>query len=139
MRGEGAVVVVGKSAELDLALSALEDLDLGIYVIPTVPEAERALLRTPAPRVPAVLVDLRPDAVGGLEFVQALRGHAGLGRVPVTVWAPATVGDRLTDAYRLGAVSGVLLDGTDEDAIRLARVIHYWAAANEPYPQQLRA
>jgi DNA-binding NarL/FixJ family response regulator len=133
------VVVVGKGAELELALGALEELDLGVRVIPTAVEAERALLTESHPRVAAVLASLVQDPARGLALIRALRAARGLASVPIAVWAPATAPHLLSDAYRLGASSGVLLDGTHEDPVRLARMIHYWAVANEPYAQEAYA
>ncbi|HSW29695.1 MAG TPA: hypothetical protein VLH75_09475 [Longimicrobiales bacterium] len=132
MRGGPIVVVVGKSAELEMALGALEELELRIRVIPTLPEAERALLSEARPRVSAVLTSLIQDPARGLGLIRSLRATPGLSTVPIAVWASASAAHVLADAYRLGASSGVLLDGTHEDAVRLARMIHYWAASNEP-------
>ena len=139
MRMGPIVVVVGKSAELDLALGALEDLDLRIRVIPTVPEAERALLGEIRPHIAAVLMSLMQDPARGLELIGSLRSVPGLSTVPIAVWAPAASAHLLADAYRLGASSGVLLDGTHEDPVRLARMVHYWAASNETYSQEALA
>jgi hypothetical protein len=133
------VVVVGKSAELELALGALEELDLRIRVIPTALEAERALLSDARPRVAAVLTSLMQDPVRCLGLIRSLRAAPGLSTVPIAVWAPASSAHLLSEAHRLGANSGVLLDGTHEDPVRLARMIHYWAAANEPCFFEARA
>lgn len=136
MRGGPFVVVVGRSLELDLALGALEALALGLRVIPTVREAERALLAEPSPRVSAVLVGLTDDPEAGLRLIRSLRSRPGLADVPVVVWAPDDDSGVLAEAYRLGASSGVRLGGGDDDPLRLAQVIHYWAAANEPHTQE---
>lgn len=133
MRREGTVVVVGKGAELELALGALEELNLAVRVIPSALEAERALLHDAQPLVSAVLVGLVTEPARGLTLIRSLRAATGLAKVPIAVWAPASAGNLITQAYGLGAASGVLLDGTHEDAVRLARMIHYWAAANEPF------
>lgn len=139
MRLGPIVVVVGKSAELDLALGALEELDLRVRLVPTVREAERALLAGARPQVSAVLVSLMQAPSQGLGLIRALRASPGLSSVPIVAWAPADSADVLTDAYRLGASSGVLLDGTLDDPVRLARMIHYWAAANEPFAHEALA
>ena len=132
MRGRRTVIIVGRGPELEQALDAMAELDLPVRVIPTLLEAERALLGTAQPRVSAVLVSLAEDPERGLRLIRSLRRGSTLAAVTIAVWAPANAAIRLADAYRAGASSGVLLDGTHEDPIRLARVIHYWAVANEP-------
>lgn len=135
MRNGPIVVVVGRGAALDLALGALEDLDLPVRVIPAANEASRALLRAERPRVKAVLVSLVEEPSEGLELVRSLRNGGGLGSVPLAVWVRAPDRHVRAEAYRLGASSVVPMDGTDEDPMRLARMIHYWAVANE-YPAE---
>lgn len=130
------VVVVGTCAALDLALSALEELELGIRLIPNVREAKAALMADSRPLVSAVLIGLVSDAPGALELLRALRARGGLASVPMVVWAGPSQRELMPEAYRAGASSGVLLDGTEEDPVRLARMVHYWAAANEPFTQE---
>ena len=139
MRGGRTVIIVGRGPELEQALDAMAELDLPVRVIPTVLEAERALLGTAQPRVSAVLVCLAEDPERGLRFIRSLRSGSALAAVTIAAWAPAGAAIRLADAYRAGASSGVLLDGSHEDPIRLARMIHYWAVANEPPMQEALA
>jgi len=134
MRRGSIVVVVGRSVELDLALGALEVLDLGLRVIPTLAEAEWALLSRERPMVGAVLISLVEEPGPGLGLIRALRARPGLADVPIVAWAQETAAGTLAEAYGAGVSSGVLLDGSDNDAVRLAQTIHYWAAANEPAP-----
>lgn len=132
MRRGRTVIIVGRGAELDLALDAMAELELPVRVIPTVVEAERALLGGAQPEVSAVLVSLAEDPGGAFRLIRSLRSGSAPSAVTIAVWAPAGGAIRLADAYRAGASSGVLLDGTHEDPIRLARMVHYWAVANEP-------
>lgn len=132
MSGERTVVIVGRSAALELALDALAALNLVIRVIPTVQEAERALLGATPPRVGALLVDVSQNAALALRLVRELRSRSGLATTPIVAWASAEDIHHLADAYALGASSCVPLAGTHDDAIRLAQMIHYWAVANEP-------
>lgn len=132
MRGRRIVIIVGKSPALDTALDAMAELALPVRVIPTVREAERALLGADRPLVDAVLVGLDPSPEDGIRLVRSLRQGPFLASVPIAVWARGAHAVSLADAYMAGATSGILLDGSDEDPIRLARMIHYWAAANEP-------
>lgn len=136
MSVESTVVIVGRSEALDLALDALVDLDLTIRVIPTVAEAERALLGVHPPVVGGLMVDLSQSPSRALTLIRELRLRIALAAVPIVVWASAADAPLLADAYRAGANSGVTLAGTHEDAIRLAQMIHYWAVANEPPIQE---
>lgn len=133
MRAGPIVVVVGKCSALNVALGALEDLDLRVRVIPTVREAERALLDANRPSVSAVLVSLVQEPEPALALIESLRGRPGLSSVPIAVWAHSDSAHLIASAYEAGASSAVLVDGSHEDPIRLARMIHYWAVANEPH------
>lgn len=130
------VVVVGNCPAMYLALGALEDLDLRVRVIPTVREAERALLGASRPNVSAVLVSLVQESDPALALIRSLRGRSGLASVPIAVWAHTGSSHLLGEAYEAGASSAVLVDGSHEDPIRLARMIHYWAVANEPHVEE---
>lgn len=136
MRAGPIVVVVGKCPAMYLALGALEDLDLRVRVIPTVGEAERSLQGAGRPGVSAVLVSLGREPGAALALIRSLRGRSGFASVPIAVWVPASSSHLLATAYEAGASSAVLVDGSDEDPIRLARMVHYWAVANEPHPDE---
>lgn len=136
MRVGPIVVVVGKCPALYLALGALEDLELRVRVIPTVPEAERALLGANRPKVSAVLVSLVQEPEPALALIRSVRERGGLAAVPIAVWSHTDSCHLLADAYEAGASSAVLVDGSHEDPIRLARMIHYWAVANEPQAEE---
>lgn len=139
MPGGRLVIIAGRCPELDLALDALAAFDLPVRVIPTIPEAERTLLCAQRPLVAAVLIGLGEHPSEGLALVRALRSLSALDTTPIAVWAPAKAAPLLADAYRAGANSGVLLDGTYEDSVRLAQMVHYWAVANEPPTQEALA
>lgn len=136
MRSGSIVVVVGKCPAMYLALSALEELDLRVRVIPTVREAEQSLLTSVGPRVRAVLVSLVQEPEGAMGLIQSLRARSGLASIPIAVWTTTDAAHLLAEAYAVGASSAVLVDGSHEDPIRLARMIHYWAVANEPHVEE---
>ncbi|GMV04089.1 MAG: hypothetical protein AMXMBFR53_03700 [Gemmatimonadota bacterium] len=129
------VLIVGASPGLELALDGLAALALPVRLIPTAGEALRILERSREPNVRAVLVDLRRDGERALEVIRAVRRLPPPLAPPVAVWGsgPTEVGR----AYEAGATSGVVLEPSAEEAVRLAAVVYYWAVANEPPPHPL--
>jgi DNA-binding NtrC family response regulator len=130
MRHEGITIIIGASAALELALDALEDLDLPVRSAPTVAAAETVLRDTPHRWIRAVLVDLTTDPERGLALIRHFRSRGR--QVPVAVWAGSATPQLLASAYAAGANSAVSLDGSGADASRLAALIHYWCVDNQP-------
>lgn len=122
------LIIVGGSAELELALDALADLELSLVRIPTLTEARERVRGFIG--AGGILLDLRDDVASGLRIIRSVRRTAGMRNVPVVVWSEHRAD--LASAYSAGATSGVVLDGSSDAAIRLTTLIHYWASVSEP-------
>jgi hypothetical protein len=132
MKAESIVVIVGRGAELDLAIDAQSESGMAMRRFDTVAEAAQQLPNHAHPRIGAVLLSLMEDAPEALALIEQLRGSPSLCTVPIAVWAPAESTTLVWEAYRRGASSALLLRGNDDDAVWLSRTIHYWKALNEP-------
>ena len=122
------LIIAGGSAELELALDALADLELSFVLIPTLAKARERVRGFVG--AGGVLLDLRGDVASGLRIIRSVRRTAGMRHVPVVVWSERRAD--LASAYHAGATSGVVLDDSADAAIRLTALIHYWASVSEP-------
>lgn len=128
---DGAVVIIGNSVALKLALDAVGDVVRGASVFQFPSQAPPFLENMPRRWVRVVLVELTGDVDGGVALIRQLREGGPQERIPVAAWAENVSQSVVAEAHAAGANSVVSLTGeTSEDAARLASLIHYWCVDN---------
>lgn len=126
-----------RSAALDLALDAVDDLRNDLRRYWNTAEAASALLppvgSIPASAILAVLIEIGDSRRSVADLVVGLRRDPSMARTPIVVWGTADA-CRKFDPGNAAHVNSYVLTGSDPSATAslLASTIHYWTVVNRP-------
>lgn len=86
-----------------------------------------------------VLLDLKLPKVDGMQVLEAIKGDAELGRMPVVVLTSSREEKDLLRSYKLGVNAYVVKPVDFHEFIEAVRDLGiFWAVVNEPPPGSLR-
>ena len=117
---------------------ALEEVEINNH-LDTVSNGEEALayLLSAENELPAlILLDLNMPMMNGMEFMQTVKKHAGLKKIPVVVLTTSRAEQDISASFELGA-AGYMVKPLDyrefiEAVVTIAR---YWQLSELPEPQ----